>query len=105
MNSAAGRKTITAFTAEMARMAASARAEIVAGSLAAASKAQVTNASAASSPAIAQYGLASDAPVRSSTRVEFSDSSSDRIAQVRLSRLHVAVVGGEVRLAPAMEGR
>ena len=49
---------------------------------------------AARADAINQYGLASEAPLRSSIRVaDGSASISERTAALRLSRLHVTVAG------------
>ena len=49
---------------------------------------------AARADAINQYGLASEAPLRSSIRVaDGSGSISERTAALRLSRLHVTVAG------------
>ena len=51
---------------------------------------------AANAEAISQYGLASEAPLRSSIRVASgSGSISDRTAALRLSRLHVTVAGAK----------
>ncbi len=48
---------------------------------------------AVSMPAAAQYGFASEAGVRSSIRVAFGDSTSDRIETVRLSPPHETFTG------------